>query len=94
MELELSLLVKTVLFLAEKLLLLFLVLAKEALGLRLQLVLVVLHLLAQHTATILCLHFNLMLKGSQLLFILALFLALKLQNLTIGFLLHVAFLLL
>ena len=88
LEFDLTLFVKPVFLLSNQFLLIFLVLADGALGISLQLSFVVLHLLAQHTATVLRLHFYLVLQLSQGLFVFAFFLPLKLEDLTVDGLLH------
>ena len=63
-------------------------LPKGTLRLCLKLLLVVLNLIAKHTATILGFHFNLMLELSELLFILSLFLSFELQDFPVCLLLQ------
>ena len=92
LKLDLALFIEPVLFFPDQLLLFFLVLAEGALRLDLELVLVVLHLVAQHASTVLVLHLDFVLQLGELLLVLAFLLPLELQDLAIGLLLELALL--
>ena len=88
LKLDLALFIEPVLFFPDQLLLFFLVLAEGALRFDLELVLVVLHLVAQHASTVLVLHLDFVLQLGELLLVLALLLLLDLQDLSVCLLLE------
>ena len=91
LQLNLPFLVKSVFLLPQDFLLLLLMFTKRLLRLLLKLVLVVLHLLAEHATTILVLHVDLVLQLGQSLLILALFLTLNLKDLAVSLFLELTF---
>ena len=87
-----SFFIKAVFFTSDEFLLLFLVLAQDALCFSFELLAVLLNLMTEHAATVFGFHLDFVLEVGQLLLVLALLLALKLQDLTVRRLLHLTLL--